>query len=94
MGRHFHFAKRRCTLWTMANPPRYLTWNAPFVAKTMKDNGIHALADLANSDIMSRSTVYRVFNDDWSGRATSAAIFSIASAFAVPAGRLVGEPSR
>lgn len=78
----------------MPNPPQHLTWNATSVAKAMKDNGIHVLADLANSDIMARSTVYRVFNTDWSGRATSAAIYAIASAFEVPINRLVEEPSR
>jgi hypothetical protein len=62
--------------------------------KTMKGKGFHVLADLAKSDIMARSTVYQVFNDDCSGRATSAAIYAIATAFAVQISRLVEEPSR
>lgn len=69
--------------------PTRLPWNAPYIAKVMRRNGISnrgALSDVLTH--VSRATVYRVFNKDWSGHATTTMIAQLKAHFRLDANRL------
>lgn len=63
------------------------------VANVLHANGIQDRAGLANALKMPPSTVYRVFDSDWSGRATDTMLAALAETFNVPMSRLVAEPA-
>ena len=70
-----------------------LHWIPQAVANVLHNNNIHDRAELAKAIGISRATVYRVFNEEWAGRATIPILAAMACRFRVPIGRLVAEPA-
>ena len=74
-----------------------LSWKSESVAKYMADNGIrnrHELAErLEEAFGIGRATVYRMFTEDWRGRASAEFLAAISRLLRVPLGKLVTDPS-
>lgn len=73
-GYHFRKSDSLRNVFAMAAPSPnddYLHWNAPAVGKVLKRYGIHDRSALARRLKLSPATVYRNFEDDWSGRVVS-----------------------
>jgi transcriptional regulator with XRE-family HTH domain len=66
-----------------------IVWNHPVVAKIMKDNGIANRGQLATKYNLSRTTLGRLFDDEWSGRPTIDMIEFLAQTFGVKPSRLI-----
>lgn len=67
-------------------------WNQPVIAKILKRNRIETRYQLAQQFGLSRATVGRTFNDDWSGEATIPMLAVLSSALGVHPGRLIRDP--
>lgn len=75
-------------------PKKRLPWNAPYVAKVMARNKIAHRGALADRlDEVGRATIYRVFNEDWSGEATPVMIDVLRRHFNASVGRLIAHPA-
>lgn len=62
----------------------------------MCDHGIKSrdeLAERLGGTGISRSTIYRAFDDTWRGIASVRVLVALAHTFTVPIGRLVHEPA-
>jgi hypothetical protein len=69
---------------------RGLRWDQAYVAKVMQRNKIQTRDELSKRfPQLSRTSVYRVFNSDWSGNATHTMIQAVALALNVDAQRLI-----
>lgn len=71
-----------------------LRWDAQYLATAMPRKGILGRAGLAALPGMSKATVYRSFNSDWSGEVTTAMLARLSVLLRVPPGRLVKDPRR
>lgn len=69
-----------------------LNWIPENVAKIMRRNKINNRTDLAIATGLGRSTIYKAFNEDWSGTATHTVLAHIAGQFKVSLTHLVHEP--
>ncbi|MFD6197225.1 hypothetical protein ACFWE3_11025 [Mycobacteriaceae bacterium NPDC060252] len=77
----------------MPSPKSSLQWIPEGVANVLHANGIDNRLALSNAIRVAPATVYRVFNPDWSGKATSEMVAILAEAFNVSITRLVAEPA-
>jgi hypothetical protein len=78
----------------MDQPPSDLYWSPDSVADILHNNGIRTREQLAQRTRMSRATIYRIFDADWSGTATLTVLVRMAYCFRVPLAALVNEPAR
>nr|AAN05768.1 Gp42 [Mycobacterium avium subsp. hominissuis A5] len=69
-----------------------LCWNADNVAMLMEFRDIRNRAALAKAINWPRTTVYRSFNEDWSGRVRMEVLVAMSVTFDVPIGWLVLDP--
>lgn len=76
----------------MANSSTDLFWNSESLAKILPRKGIHTREDLAKFSNCARTTVYRVFAPDWSGKATPSMIHTLSRSLNVPLNRLLKDP--
>jgi hypothetical protein len=77
----------------MPSRPQYkLTWIPTAVANTLRALGIHNRGDFIRHFQWPRSTVYAMFNDDWSGIAPCDALAEICYRLRVPIS-LLAEPT-
>lgn len=76
----------------MPAKPHTLRWIPESVSNLMHNNGIRDRQELAAATGLSRATIYRAFNNDWSGTATGTVLAEIAGQFRVPLAHLVVEP--
>ena len=77
---------------TMARPRR-LRWNTRLVTSLMDEHDIVSREELASRvPGVSRSTLYRAFNGEWSGEASTHMVIAMCEAFDVDLNKLVLEP--
>lgn len=72
-----------------------LHWRPESIADIMRDNGIRTRGQLASRldpRGIGKVTVYRSFNEEWSGVATCTLITAIAKEFGASLAQLVTEP--
>lgn len=73
--------------------PETLSWNTARVAALMDRHDIVTRQELvAHVPGISRATLYRAFNDEWHGAATTHVVIAMCRAFNVPLAQLVHEP--
>ncbi|ALF00347.1 Cro protein [Mycobacterium phage Archie] len=60
----------------------------------LHNHDILTRTELANALGVARSTVYRTFDDDWSGEPSMTMLARMAGHFRVPLNRIVTEPGR
>lgn len=81
----------------MPATPRTLRWIPESIGNILHDNGIHSRDELARAIGVGRNTIFRCFppnaKAEWSGEATTLALYAIAYTFNVPVSRLIAEPA-
>ncbi|QRY51841.1 Cro/Cl family transcriptional regulator [Mycolicibacterium septicum] len=70
-----------------------LRWIAPAVRNLVYSNDIETRRDLAKRTHLGQSTVYKAFDQNWSGKATSSVIAAMCETFNIPINRIVAEPA-
>lgn len=69
-----------------------LHWIPAAVRNLAHSNGIRTRQDLANFTTLGQTTVYKAFDQNFAGKATSTVIAAMCEAFNVPIGSIVAEP--
>ncbi|OYN81874.1 hypothetical protein CG716_04915 [Mycolicibacterium sphagni] len=71
-----------------------IRWIPQAVENLLHNNDIMTKAELASFLGVARSTVYKTFEDDWSGEVTTKMLAAMCSRFGVPMNRIATEPGR
>ncbi|WP_206429596.1 helix-turn-helix domain-containing protein [Mycolicibacterium nivoides] len=69
-----------------------IRWIPDAVQNLLHNHDILTRTELANTLGVARSTVYRTFDDDWSGEPSMTMLAKMAGHFRVPLNRIVTEP--
>ncbi|ADL71005.1 hypothetical protein LEBRON_39 [Mycobacterium phage LeBron] len=69
-----------------------IRWIPDAVENLLHNNNILSRTELAKRLDVARSTVYRTFNEDWSGEPSMKMLALMAGYFRVPLNQLVAEP--
>lgn len=70
-----------------------LHWIPTAVRNLAQSKGIRTRQELANFTTLGQTTVYKAFDQQFAGKATSTVIAAMCQAFDVPIGSIVAEPT-